>query len=67
MFKLEKGGSLKFEKLKQNIRKCKTKQELDETRIPLVQFPMNGGTVEGFYKLQKLFRTQKNRIARGTA
>lgn len=56
-----------FEELKQSIRKCKNKQELDEMRLPLIQFPnKNGGTVEGFHKLQKLFRTQKNRIARGT-
>lgn len=56
-----------FEELKENIRKCKTKQELDEMRMPLVKFPKNDGTVEDFYKLQKIFRTQKNRVARGTA
>ena len=56
-----------FEELKQSIRECKTKQELDEMRLPLVRHPKNGGTVDEFYKLQKLFRTQKNRISRGTA
>ena len=55
-----------FDKLKNGIRKCKTKQDLDEMRLPLVRFVPNGGTVEGFYKLQKLFRTQKNRVSRGT-
>ena len=44
----------------------KNKQELDAMRIPLVTFPKNSGTVDEFYKLQKLFRTQKNRIARNT-
>ena len=55
-----------YEELKQSIRGCKTKQELDNMRLPLVQHPKSGGTVEEFYKLQKLFRTQKNRVSRGT-
>ena len=56
-----------FEELKQSIRECKTKSELDELRLPLVQHPKSDGTVNEFYKLQKLFRTQKNRISGGVA
>ncbi len=56
----------KCEEIEKDIRRCKTKQELDEMRLPLVQYPKNGGTIEEFYKLQKLFRTQKNRIVRHT-
>ena len=56
----------RFEDLKQGIKNCKTKQELDEMRMPLVQHPRKGGTVDEFYSLQKVFRTQKNRISRGT-
>ena len=55
-----------FEELKQSIRECITKQELDQMRLPLVQHPKSGGTVDEFYKLQKLFRTQKNRVSKGT-
>ncbi len=47
----------RFEELRQSIRECRTKQELDEIRLPLVQHPKRGGTVDEFYKLQKLFRT----------
>jgi len=54
-----------FEELRQSIRECRTKEELDEMRLPLVQHPHNVGTVDEFYKLQKLFRTQKNRISGG--
>ncbi len=57
----------RFEELRQSIRECRTKQELDEIRLPLVQHPKKGGTVDEFYKLQKLFRTQKNRISRKAA
>lgn len=56
----------KYEEIVKDIRKCKTKQELDGMRMPLVKYPNNGGTIEEFYKLQKLFRTQKNRIVRHT-
>ncbi len=55
-----------FDKLLEGILKCKTKDELDEMRMPLVRFVPSGGSVDDFYKLQKKFRTQKNRIARGT-
>jgi hypothetical protein len=55
-----------FEELRQSIRGCKTKQELDEMRLPLVRHPKSGGTIDEFYKLQKVFRTQKNCISRGT-
>ncbi len=55
-----------FNELSENIRKCKNKIELDDMRMPLVRFVPNGGSVDDFYKLQKLFRKQKNRIARGT-
>ena len=55
-----------YEKIENNIIKCKTRQELDEMRMPLVKYPNNGGSSKEFYKLQKLFRKQKNRIARHT-
>ena len=56
-----------FDELKQGIKACKTKDELDEMRLPIVRFVPDGGSTDDFYKLQKIFRTQKNRIARGTA
>jgi len=48
-----------FDELARKIKACKTKAELDELRLPIVQFVPEGGEVEDFYKLQKMFRAQK--------
>lgn len=56
-----------FDELKQKVKACKSKAELDDMRLPLVQFVPQGGSVEDFYKLQKMFKTQKIKVARGTA
>lgn len=61
-------GEMNFKEMKSKIRNCKTKSELDDLRMPMVEFvPKKHGNVEEFYKLQKTFRTQKIRIARGDA
>ena len=57
---------MNFNELELKIRTCKTKEELDDLRMLLVEFvPKKRGSVDEFYKLQKTFRTQKIRIARG--
>jgi hypothetical protein len=56
-----------FDVLKQAIKNCKTKIELDNLRLSILEFVPLGGTVDDFYKLQKLFRTQKIKISRGTS
>jgi hypothetical protein len=48
-----------FDELKKKIKACKTHAELDELRLPLVRFVPEGGEVDDFYKLQKMFRSQK--------
>ena len=48
-----------FDELAKKIKTCKTKAELDDLRLPLVRFVPEGGDVQDFYKLQKMFRAQK--------
>ena len=48
-----------FEELKLKIKSCKTRKELDNLRLPLLKFVDDGGAVDEFYKLQKMFITRK--------
>jgi len=53
-----------FNELKQKLLACKTKAELDAMRLPIVAHVNSGGTAEEFEKLQAIFKTKKNSIAR---
>ena len=49
--------------LKLKIKQCKTKKELDNLRLPIIQFARTSeGLPDGFYQLQKIFKTQKRKV-----
>ena len=53
-----------FKELKEKIKACKTRKELDALRPEMLVFVPNGGDVNDFEKLQRIFHNQKRGLPR---